>query len=226
MPSPAKSLRKLPGRALALGVFLAVSLTAGVWAISQGWIRPQLIQSAVEEAGPWGMAAYVAGVVVLELLWVPRAWGLVAGGALFGPLFGGLLSLVADMLGGLLCYLLGRGGGRAWVAGVLARRPQAERVVKLLAERRGGFTVAALRVMPVAHYTAVSYAAGLSGVRLRAFVWGNALGILPGAFLYPFIGNAALEPGSPTFIISAGVLAVAFVASIFVARWYLGKHAS
>ena len=226
MPVSPPRRRAIPLRVVVLGAFLFASLATGVFAITQGWVRPQLIQSAVQEAGPLGMVAYVFGVVVLELVWVPRAWGLVAGGALFGPLVGGLLSLVADSLGALLCYLLGRGGGREWVKGLLSRRPRAERVVKLLAERRGGFTVAALRVMPVAHYTAVSYAAGLGGVGFGAFLLGNSLGILPGAFLYPFIGNAALSPTSPAFLISAGVLAVAFVASFFLARWYLGKHAS
>jgi uncharacterized membrane protein YdjX (TVP38/TMEM64 family) len=206
-------------------VFLIASLGMGVFAITQGWVRPQLIQTAVLEAGPWGMVAYVCGVVLLELLWVPRAWGLVAGGALFGPLVGGLLSLVADSLGALLCYLLGRGGGREWVKELLSRRPRVASVVTLLAERRGGLTVAALRVMPVAHFTAVSYAAGVGGVRFGAFLWGNSLGILPGAFLYPFIGNAALTPTSPTFLISAALVVVAFIASVFVARWYLGKHA-
>ncbi len=211
----------VPRRAIALGLFVVASLGVGLLAYTQGWINPELIQRTVAESGSLAMVAYVISVVVLELLWVPRAWGLFAGGVLFGPVYGCLLSLVADMIGALLCYFLGRGGGRKWVRSLLETRPRAARVVALLAERRGGLTVAFLRVTPVAHYTVVSYAAGVAGVPVLAFVLGNAVGIIPGAILYPLIGSAALNPSSPTFIIGVSVLAVAFVASLLIARWYL-----
>jgi uncharacterized membrane protein YdjX (TVP38/TMEM64 family) len=210
--------RRIPARTAALACFATASAAVGVVALAKGWIQPESIQRAAEHAGPLAWAAYVVAVVVLELLWVPRAWGLAAGGALFGPVVGGLLSIVADTIGASLCYAIGRGGGRAWVASLLERRPKAKRIVDLLAKRRGLWIVAFLRVVPVAHYTVVSYAAGLTGVPFATYLVGNSLGILPGAFLYPFLGHAALRPTSPEFLAGLGVLLAALVVSVLVAR--------
>lgn len=209
---------RIPGRTVALACFAAASAAAGVLALTKGWIQPESLQRAADDAGPLAWAVYVVAVAALEVLWFPRSWGLVAGGALFGPVVGGLLSIVADTIGASICYAIGRGGGRAWIASVLERRPKAKRVVDLLARRRGVWTVAFLRVVPVAHYTVVSYAAGLTGVRFAAYLAGNSIGILPGAFLYPFLGHAALRPTSPEFLAGLGVLVVALVVSIVVAR--------
>jgi uncharacterized membrane protein YdjX (TVP38/TMEM64 family) len=210
--------RRFPLRAVALAVFALASATVSVVAFAQGWIRPESIHRVATEAGPLAWVAYVAAVVVLEVLWFPRSWGLIAGGALFGPIVGGLLSLVADMLGAVLCYAIGRGGGREWAASQLERRPRAARIVSLLARRRGLWTVAVLRVVPVAHYTVVSYAAGITGVRFSSYVAGNALGIIPGAILYPFLGHAAMRPTSPGFLVGIGLLLVALVVSAVLAR--------
>jgi len=210
--------RRVPGRVLALGVLLLASAALCALALWRGWLRPETIRATVAQSGRAAMLTYVVAVILMELLWLPRMWGLLAGGLLFGPLAGCLLSLGADLAGGTLCYLLARGAGREWVAGLLARRPRAARVVELLAERRGALTIAVLRVCPVAHYTLVSYAAGLSGVRPGGFLLGTAVGLLPGAIIYPIAGDAALRPGSPAFLISVAVMLVALVVTVVVAR--------
>jgi uncharacterized membrane protein YdjX (TVP38/TMEM64 family) len=164
------------------------------------------------------MLTYVGSVVLLELLWVPRMWGLIGAGILFGPLLGGALSVLADLLGALLCYLLARGAGRDWVVGLLNRRPRARRVAEILAQRRGALTVGLLRCCPVAHYTLVSYAAGLTGVRTLAFMLGTGVGLLPGAVLYPLLGDAALRPGSPIFFAVLALVVAALAITLWAGR--------
>ncbi len=187
-------------------------------ALLQGWVTRDSITALVDRSGPLGMAAYVAAVVVMELLWFPRAWGLLAGGALFGPLAGTLLSMVGDLLGGLICYALARGLARQWAEGVVARRPRAREVLELLARRHGGLTVALLRICPVAHYTASSYAAGVAGVRPLPFTLGTAVGLVPAAVIYPLMGHAALSPGSPLFWAGLGLVALFLVATGLASR--------
>jgi uncharacterized membrane protein YdjX (TVP38/TMEM64 family) len=207
---------ELPRGVVLLGSLVGVTLTVCALALLQGWVDAATLARLVQRSGSLGMLAYVAAVVVAELLWFPRAWGLLAGGVLFGPLVGGALSLVGDMAGALLCYALARTAARGWVEGLLARRPRAAQVVELLARRQGAVTVALMRVCPIAHYTLVSYAAGLAGVRPRSFALGNLVGLLPAAALYPLLGHAAWEPASPLFWGSLLVIA-AFLAGTLVA---------
>ncbi len=207
-----------PARLIALAALVTACGVCCLIALVNGWVRPETIRALVERSGSWAMGAYVLAVVASELLWMPRMWGLLAGGALFGPWLGGALSVGADLTAALICFALARGAGQDWVAGLLARRPRARRIVALLAERRGGVTVAVLRICPVAHYTLTSYAAGLAGVRPASFALGTLVGIVPGAVLYPMVGDAALRPTSPTFIVSVAILAVALVVTIIAGR--------
>jgi uncharacterized membrane protein YdjX (TVP38/TMEM64 family) len=202
-----------------------ITLGLGVYAMSSGWVTPEGVRRAVARAGPLALLAYVLVIPVLELLWIPRFWGLVAGGVLFGPVLGGALSLVADLLGASLTYGLARGVGRAWVAGQIARRPRLARVVTLLAERQGVAAMAVLRVSPIGHFTAVSYAAGLAGVRPGPYLLGTAIGILPGAVIYPLLGHAMLRPGSPLFLVLVAILVVALGVTTVLARSALREPA-
>jgi uncharacterized membrane protein YdjX (TVP38/TMEM64 family) len=199
------------------------SLSLCAVAVLKGWVQPKTLQELVAKAGSLGMLAYVVGIVVMELLWFPRMWGLLAGGLLFGPVLGGTLSLAGDLTGAYVCFVLARGGGREWVQGLLERRARADQVVKLLAERRGLSTVAMMRICPVFHYTLASYASGLAGVSPRTFMAGTALGILPGAVLYPLAGDAVLRPTSPVFIGSLVVIVVFLIVTLIAARRIL-KH--
>ena len=207
-----------PFRVLAFSGLMVLSLGVCAVALLSGHISPESISAMVERAGSLGMLAYVAAVVIMELVWLPRAWGLLVGGALFGPLLGTGLSIVGDLAGGVLCYALARGAAHQWVEGVLARHPRASRVTQLLAHRRGASTMAFLRVCPVAHYTLVSYAAGVTGVRPAPYVLGTAVGILPASILYPMLGHAAMRPGSPLFFAIIGIIILFLVVTIVAAR--------
>lgn len=207
-----------PARVVALAALMLITVVVCGVALWRGWVRPQTIQGLVARSGPAGLVVYVVGVVIAELLWLPRMWGLLAAGMLFGPVVGGLLSIVADLTGGALCFLLARGGGRRYIAELLARRPRAAKITDLLARRRGLLTLVVLRVCPVAHYTLVSYAAGLAGVSWPTFLAGTALGLVPGALLYPIAGAAALRPGSPTFLVSLVIVLVFLVVTVLAAR--------
>jgi len=211
-------LPRIPRRLVALGGLLAVTLALCAVALAKGWLHADTLQRVVASAGPAAWAAYVGAVVLMQLLWAPRVWGLLAAGALFGPLLGAVLSFVADLLVAVVSYFIARGAGQAWVDELLRHRPRAQHAVELLARRRGAWTVGLLRNVPVAHYTLTSYAAGLVGVAPGAFVLGTAVGIVPGAVIYPLLGDAALEPTSPTFIIMAIALGVALIGVMFVAR--------
>jgi len=215
---PASPSRLPPLPALLLFALLGITGVACAIALARGWVSPELIQSLVKRSGPGAMAVYVGAVVVLELLWMPRVWGLVAGGVLFGPFVGFALSIVADLTSALIGYSLARGAARVWVRTLLERRPKAQRLVEILAEKRGAATIALLRVCPIAHYTLCNYVAGVAGVRPGPFVLGTVVGLLPAAILYSFLGDSLLRPGSPKFIVMASLIAVTVVLSLIVGR--------
>ena len=213
-----RRLPRLPPRLIVLGLAVVSCGVFCLLALINGWVTPERLRALIAATGSLAMLSYVAAVIAMELLWLPRATGLILGGLLFGPLYGGLLSFCGDICGAVLCYWIARGAGRQWVERTLAQRPRARAVTELLARRRGVAVVAVLRVCPVAHYTLISYVAGLVGVPLGRFVLGTALGIVPAAILYPIAGDAMLRPTSPLFVGSVALVLVVLVVSLVAAR--------
>ena len=208
-----------PLRVALLGLAVLLTLALGVLAWSHQWVQPETIRQLVADSGRSGMGVFVALVVLLELVWLPRSWGLVTVGMLFGPLVGGLLCFVADTLSALVCYSLARYAGRSWVEGLVRRQDRAERVLSVFrGGGRGTVSVMVVRLLPFAHYTLVSYLTGVVGVRWSSFLVGNSLGLLPGTMILPFLGHAALDPTSPRFLLALALGGLAALVGIVVAR--------
>ena len=213
-------------RPLILVAAMLLSLVGCGLAVMNGWITSETLQTAVDPTRPSGVAVFIGLAVLLELLWLPRMWVLMGAGILFGIRDGILLSIVSDTLSALICYALARGAGREWAAAMISKRPRAHQVINLLARRRGGVSVAVLRSMPIAHYTMVSYLAGLTGVAFTPFIIGNTIGLVPGALLYVIVGASMLDPTSPVFIGAMIVLLIAFVLTTILGRRVLKSGAS
>ena len=62
------------------------------------------------------------------------------------------------------------------------------------------------RLAPGLPYTLVNYAAGLTPVRVTAFVAATALGAAPRAFAYTALGGSFGNLGSPQAIVAVAVL--------------------
>lgn len=210
---------------MAFAVFVGLSLATCATLLLTGTVDARTLQESVQASGLKGVLLYMALSIVLQLLWLPRSWTILGAAALFGPVRGLAVSLVSDTLSALLCYGLARTAGQSWVASLVERRPRAKRVLRVLARRRGALTLALLRSTPVAHYTLVSYLAGLAAVPLGSYVVGNTIGLLPGAAVYSLAGGSLMDPSSPLFVTMIAVVAAAFVLTLVfgrrVTRWLM-----
>jgi uncharacterized membrane protein YdjX (TVP38/TMEM64 family) len=99
------------------------------------------------------------------------------------------------------------------------------RVDKLLA-RRGVMAVIGVRLVPVVPFTAINYTSGLTGVRLRDYTLGTALGIVPGTVAYVTLGTYGSEPVSWPVALSAAALGLLTAAGVLAARRSRARVAS
>ena len=210
------------GRSWRLWVFVGV--VAGALGMSflpgvRAHLQPEALRTWVQSAGWKAFPLYVVVLVLGEFLWMPRMVLITAGGLLFSPLVAGGLSVVADLIGGTVFFWLARSLARPTVERWLARRERIAGLADLVAQRHGVSVVTLLRISPVAHYTAFSYGCGLWGVSYGPYLLGTFFGVLPGALLYPYFGDAAMHPGSPTFW-----MALAALGTFLVGTWWLGRR--
>jgi uncharacterized membrane protein YdjX (TVP38/TMEM64 family) len=170
---------------------------------------PGGLRELAEQAGPLGVVAFVAlwGVATPALVSGTLLAG--AGGMLFGPLTGSVVTLIGAAVGGAAAFGLSRRVGGDGLRGLGAR---AERMAAA-GERRGFRSVLCLRAAPGAPATLVNYAAGISRISFRDFVLASAIGGAPRAVTYTVLGSTAAHP-SP--------LAVAAPVAVLVAMAILG----
>ena len=199
-------------------ILVAVSVMVAVWAPVEKLHKAAEIRQYLQSWGGWAYAGYVIALILAESLWVPRMVLITAGGLVFGPLLGGLLSVVADLAAGSLFYGLASGLARPAVEVMLRRHQKTRALVDQVALNHGVAAVALLRVCPLAHYTAFSYACGLSSLKFGTYLLGTFLGVLPGAAVYPFFGDAVLNPGSGTFWFAAATLVVFLAGTVWIGK--------
>lgn len=194
-------------RAAALkGAALTVLLVAlVVLDLALGMPDVEALRARVDDAGGWGPVLFVALYIGLSLIPSPKALLTAAGGALFGLVAGAALSLLAALVGAAISFWLGRALGREAVDRLL--RGRLAQVDELLRDH-GLSAVLIVRLIPLVPYIAINYAAGLTGVRVRHFMLGSAVGMIPGSLAYAALGAYGTEPWG---LVAAGTALVVLV---------------
>jgi uncharacterized membrane protein YdjX (TVP38/TMEM64 family) len=130
-----------------------------------------------------------------------------ANGLLFGTWWGGLLSWASILGSALLCFGLARLWGRPLVERLVS--PSALAWVDTRVLRYGAFAVFLTRLTPLTSFDLLSYAAGLTSMRLGPFSLATALGMAPAIFLVAAAGELGL---TSYWALLGGVLGLAGLA--------------
>ncbi len=196
------------------------TLLATVLVVEQlrGWDDVRLLREQVAAAGSLGAAVFVAGYAVLVLLPAPKAVLTALGGALYGLWLGALLSWTGALAGALAAFGLGRVLGRDAVERLAGGR--VARVDQLLSAHGLGAMIG-VRLVPVLPFTAINYAAGLTGLSWRHYAAGTALGMVPGSLAYAALGAWGADPWGIFAAVAA--LVVLVVVGALVGRTLLGR---
>lgn len=148
------------------------------------------LQAWVEGAGVAGPMVFMILYALATVLFLPGSVLTLAGGALFGPVWGTLWNLTGATLGAVLAFLIARYLGADWVT---------RRAGPRLARLNDGVTsegwrfVAFVRLVPAFPFNVLNYALGLTRISLVAYVLATWIFMLPGAFAYTWLGYAGRE---------------------------------
>jgi uncharacterized membrane protein YdjX (TVP38/TMEM64 family) len=127
-------------------------------------------------SSPWAPLLVAAAYVFGGMVGLPVTLLIVATCYAFDPLPAALYALGGSLLGAAANYGAARAVGRDVVRRLAGRRLNA--ITGRLA-RRGAWAVAVLRLLPIASFPLLSAVAGASRVRLRDFMLGTAIGMIP-----------------------------------------------
>jgi uncharacterized membrane protein YdjX (TVP38/TMEM64 family) len=222
----ARNRKRVGGRAFALRLLLGVAVVAGVvvlfWLTGLGaflwdvFSDRERLQRVLDGAGALAPLLYVALLIVQAVIApLPAPALAIAGGYGFGVVEGFLLTWAGSLIGGVISFGISRWFGRGLVAG----SGPAERLDRFV-EEHGAMLVFVLRLIPLVSFDAISYAAGLSGIRFRSFLLATALGMAPGTFAFVYLGGS--DPGLWTWVVLMGLAGLAAAAYVFQRRFFGG----
>jgi len=164
-----------------------------------------------KDANPIGAAATLVAFQTLTApLGFPGTPITIYIGTLFGYLFGTIVALIGNTLGGCLAFLLSRYVLQNYVQKkVLPRHPKIKRYEKKLVQR-GFLTVVALRFLPIFPFNTFNFLLGTTRISFKKFALGTIVGMLPGTFLFVYFGGS-LRALSVTNIVLAAMGIAALV---------------
>ncbi|HEX6827630.1 MAG TPA: FAD-dependent oxidoreductase [Burkholderiales bacterium] len=148
--------------------------------------------------------AYFAAYVVMAALSFPGATLVtLAGGAIFGLLWGTVIVSFASTVGATLAMLASR---------FLFRDAMQEKFgenLKAMNEgiaRDGAFYLFTLRLIPLFPFWLINLVMGLTPIRAATFFWVSQVGMLPGTIVYVYAGTELAQIQSLSGILSPGII--------------------
>ncbi len=163
--------------------------------------------------GPAAPLVYIV-IVTIEVVVAPIPGTILyaPAGVIFGGFWGGTLSLIGNVVGAGLSFILGRVLGRTAFESFVEHE-HLENYEERLADN-GALVIFLLRVNPLTSSDLVSYAAGLTSMSLWKLLVGTTLGMAPLCYAQAYLAEGLLEayPRLIYPVLLAGLAyAVAFV---------------
>jgi uncharacterized membrane protein YdjX (TVP38/TMEM64 family) len=170
------------------------------------------LESWVRDSGFVAPMVFMALYAVAAVFFLPGSAMTLAGGALFGPVWGTFYSLTGATVGASLAFLIARYLASDWVA-----KKTGGRLKQLISgvESEGWRFVAFVRLVPLFPFNLLNYALGLTKIRFLHYVLASYICMLPGAFAYTYLGFAGREAvAGEEGLIQKGIFALALLAVV------------
>ena len=180
-------------------------LMFAVWSFTENGILGMLLRSGLSAAErielvrdyflSWGAAAPIVYVivVVIEVIVapIPGIMLYAPGGVIFGGFYGGLLSLVGNVLGAGIAAAFMQ-SFREWGTAKFLKGEKIKPIIAKLQES-GVWVILALRINPLTTSDLVSYAAGLAGIPVWKVMLGTAVGMAPLCLAQSYLAEGLFE---------------------------------
>lgn len=170
-------------------IITALVTASFIWPIHE-WMLS--IISWVQASGVWGVLAFAIIYITAAVMLIPASILTLGAGFIYGPFWGTLLVSPVSVTAAFIAFSISRSRLRPWVAKKVSNNVHFEAVDAAVGEQ-GFKIVALLRLSPVLPFTFLNYILGLTGVKARHYVLASFIGMLPGTFLYTYLGSLVLN---------------------------------
>lgn len=150
----------------------------------------------VKSMGPLGPVIYCAIYLIGPTIFFPASVLTMAGGALFGPVWGTVYTIFSATAGATVPFLITRRFGRKPLERMVAKFENFDSMFQKFeasVQTEGWKYVAFTRLVTLFPFLLLNYAFGLTKISLWTYVWASFVFMLPGSFMFTYMGYAGRE---------------------------------
>ncbi len=174
-------------RLIALTAIVIALFLAAKFLPVQQWLRS--FNDWVGQMGLAGIFIFIAVYAAATVLLAPGAILTIGAGFAFGLWKGFLAVSAGATLGAALAFLVARFIARDKIEAMARRNTKFQRIDNAIGQQ-GAKLIFLLRLSPVIPFNLSNYFYGLTRVRFWPYVLASWIGMMPGTFLYVYIGTA------------------------------------
>lgn len=175
-------------------VLLAVIVLTVLWKWTplNEWVTPENLKLLINTLNdnPFTPLIVITIFAFASLIGIPLTLLVITVAISFGAWPGSLYAIIGSLLSAILGYLAGEWLGRKNVTQIAGSK--LNRLSKRLANH-GVMAIITVRIIPVAPFTVINLVAGASHIRLKDFIWGTLIGVLPGILAITVFADSLLR---------------------------------
>lgn len=194
-----KGLRKW-GPWLAIGICFAVvgyswatdGLVREIFSARDGEQQIERLRQIILSFGSFAPVVYTAAVIVeVVVAPLPGLMLYAPGGVIFGPLLGGALSLLGNVIGAGIACAVTRSVGDSWLSRFF--EPDELEALQVRIQAKGPVWIFLLRVNPLTSSDIISYAAGFTRIPVSQVLLATGCGMAPLCFLQAWLAGRVMD---------------------------------
>ena len=144
----------------------------------------------VESLGIWGPVALGVIYIIATIIFVPGTLLTLVAGAVFGLAIGFITVSIASTIGASLAFLIARYFARDKVASMAEDNRHFDAIDAAI-EEGGWKVVGLLRLSPAIPFNVQNYLYGLTKVKFWEYVLTSWIAMMPGTFMYIYLGTVS-----------------------------------
>lgn len=190
---------------IALGFFIAwkTGLVAKIQDVDA-------MQAFFKSFGIWGYLVFILVFIACCVFMLPGSMMTIIAGIAFGPITGGLVSLIGATLGATAAFLVSKYVARSMIEDKIGSNDMFKKIDDGV-EQNGASFLILTRLVPVFPFSFQNYAYGLTKIDLKTYFIVSLVCMAPGAFIYAYMAGEIVLNG-----FSVGLLVKFAVAGIIL----------
>jgi len=176
---------------------------------------PESIKSFVMSYEGYALLVFILlQILQVVAFFIPGELVQIAGGYIYGTLFGGLISIVGITIGSVIAYGIANIYGKPFVKRIVSEK-NLKSVEKTLNLGSKKMVVLLIYLIPGIPKDVVAYICGVSTISFREFIIYSTLGRIPCIFLSAYFGSKLISGNKLLLIFLAIVASALFIFGVY-----------